>query len=124
MAGNEGFAERLFDEQRDLFGASAPGASLGDAVLERVVADRAVHHLVADDEQGGTGRSELASELHVAVELGIDVTVLLRSRGDVGALSRCGDGVGRGATRSPQCIVELGEPSELGSLERKAGEKS
>ena len=44
--------------------------------LQRVIADRAVHHPVADDEQGRAGRAELAGELEVALELGLDVGVV------------------------------------------------
>src|SRR5207249_5838027 len=52
---------------------SALVASLGYCILERVVADRAVHHPVADHEHWRPSRSKLARELHVATELGLNL---------------------------------------------------
>src|SRR5688572_17094147 len=64
--------------------ASALGAGVGDGFLERRIADRAVHHPVADHEQGGSGCAERSGELEVALELGLGLRTRLDRRGQPG----------------------------------------
>ena len=45
-------------------------ARCGDGLLERVVADGAVHHPIADHEQRRARRTELTRQLEVPLELG------------------------------------------------------
>ena len=54
----------------------ALSAGVGDGVLESVIADGAIHHAVADDEQWRARSSELARDLEVALELGFNRRVV------------------------------------------------
>ena len=88
--------------------------AVGDRFLERVVADRAVHHPVADDEQRRAGRAELAGNLEIALQLGLDRRVVRGGVGDAGGLRRVAIGLRRRAGRRHRArrgIGRTGPPS-------------